>query len=158
MCYSYLAHIRKEIPRRKKHGATIIIQKKDNIQIRGELILIRENWLLLLNAEGKDTPVDIGDIKVIRIVKKSKVAKGALTGLLISAAFAVVLVGALALSWGEDMGETLSAMAEAAGASAPSGAFVGAIIAQNRYSIWPDRRSFPRIRPNNRSFPASDRN
>ena len=40
--------------------------------IWGELIAVKQNSLLLLDAGGKDVSIDIADIKAIRIVKKSK--------------------------------------------------------------------------------------
>jgi hypothetical protein len=66
----------------KKQGA-IVITKKDGQQIEGELITVKPNSLLLLDTEGKDVSVDIADIKVIRIVKKSKALLGAGLELLI---------------------------------------------------------------------------
>ena len=66
----------------RKQGA-IVITKTDGQQIGGELITVKPNSLLLLDTEGKDVSVDIGDIKVIRIVKKSKALLGAGLGLLI---------------------------------------------------------------------------
>ena len=51
--------------------------------IKGELITVKPNSLLLLDAAGKDMSIDIADIKVITIMKKSKAGKGALYGLLI---------------------------------------------------------------------------
>ena len=59
--------------------------------IRGELITVKPNSLLLLDAEGKGVSIDIADIKVIRIVKKSKAGKGALYGLLIGGAAGALL-------------------------------------------------------------------
>jgi len=59
------------------HGATLIITKTDGQLIEGELITVKPNSLLLLNTEGKDVSVDIADIKVIRIKKKSKANLGA---------------------------------------------------------------------------------
>ncbi len=58
---------------KERRGAKLIIKKKDGQQVEGELITVKPNSLLLLNSEGKDVSVDIADIKVIRIVKKSKV-------------------------------------------------------------------------------------
>jgi len=58
--------------RRKKHGANLIIQKINGQQVRGELITVKPSSLLLLNTEGKDVSVDIEEIKVITVVKKSK--------------------------------------------------------------------------------------
>jgi len=76
-----LKRLEEKREKRKKHGAVLIIQKKDGHQIRGELIVIKQNSLLLLDKElGVDVYVNIVDIKVIRIVKKSKSWKGARWG------------------------------------------------------------------------------
>jgi len=63
---------------KEKRGAKLIITKTDGQQIEGELITVKPNSLLLLDTEGKDVSVDIGDIRIIRRVKK-----GALIGLLV---------------------------------------------------------------------------
>ncbi len=78
---------------KERRGATLIITKKDSQQIEGELITVKPNSLLLLNTEGKDESIDIADIRVITIVKKSKVGEGALYGLLIGGAIGVVCGG-----------------------------------------------------------------
>ena len=75
---------------KERRGATLIVTKKDGRQIEGELITVKPNSLLLLDTEGKDVSVDIADIKVIRIVKKSQVGKSALYGLLIGGVIGVV--------------------------------------------------------------------
>jgi len=67
----------------ERRGAKLIVTKKDGWQIEGELITVKPNSLLLLDMEGKDVSVGIKDIKVIRIVKKSKALLGAGIGLLI---------------------------------------------------------------------------
>jgi len=57
----------------KKKGAELIVQKIVGQQVRGELITVKENSLLLLDSEsGADVSVDIREIKLIEIVKKSK--------------------------------------------------------------------------------------
>ena len=68
---------------KERQGAKLQITKKDGIQIAGELITVKPNALLLLNTEGRDVSVDIADIKVIKIVKKSKVWTGVGLGFLI---------------------------------------------------------------------------
>ena len=70
---------------KERRGAKLIVTKKDGQQIKGELITVKPNSLLLLDTEGKDVSVGIGDIKVIRIAKKSKVLMGIGLGLLIGA-------------------------------------------------------------------------
>ena len=57
----------------KKKGAELIVQQIDGQQAIGELIAVKENSLLLLDSEsGADVSVDIREIKLIEIVKKSK--------------------------------------------------------------------------------------
>jgi hypothetical protein len=44
--------------------------------IKGELIAVKENSLLLLDSRGADSSVDINELYAIRIVKKSKALIG----------------------------------------------------------------------------------
>ena len=67
---------------KERRGAKLIITKKNGQQIRGELITVKPNSLLLLNTEGKDVSVDIADIKIIKVVKKYKGAEGMFMGAL----------------------------------------------------------------------------
>ncbi len=86
--------------KRERRGAKLIIQRiGDQVKetgledtpwetsammgIRGELIAVKPNSLLLLDTEGKDVSIDIVNIKVIRVVKKSKVLFGAGLGAVI---------------------------------------------------------------------------
>jgi hypothetical protein len=83
--------------KREKHGAKLVIQRKsDQVEktrlegtpwetpviagIRGELIAVKPNSLLLSDTEGKNVSIDIADIKVIAIVKKSKARLGRYIG------------------------------------------------------------------------------
>jgi len=59
--------------------------------IWGELIAVKPNSLLLLDASGKDVSADIADIKAIRIMKKSKFWTGAGIGVLIGGAAGAIL-------------------------------------------------------------------
>jgi hypothetical protein len=71
--------------KREKHGATILITKKNGYQTEGELIAVKPNSLLLLSITGRDVSVEIEEIKVITVVKKSKALLGVGTGLLAGA-------------------------------------------------------------------------
>jgi hypothetical protein len=84
---------------KERKGADLIIQRADGTQVRGELISVKENSLLLLAREsGADVTVDVGDISVITIVKKGKAGKGAWMGALIGGgAGAGVAVGIFAI-------------------------------------------------------------
>ena len=67
---------------KERRGADLIITKKDRQQVKGELIAVKESSLLML-VSGVDVSVDVKDIKIIRIVKKSWLLLGAGIGLLI---------------------------------------------------------------------------
>ena len=75
---------------KERRGAKLIVTKLDGQLIEGELITVKPKSLLLLDTEGKDESIDIADIRVITIVKKSKTGKGALYGLLIGGIIGVV--------------------------------------------------------------------
>jgi len=68
---------------KERRGAILIITKKNGQQVGGELIAVKKDSLLLFI--GVDVSVDISEIKVIRIVKKSKVLQGLGFGFLIGA-------------------------------------------------------------------------
>ena len=64
----------------ERRGAKIVIQKKDGQQVRGELLVVKKDSLLLLSDFWTDVSVDIKDVKVIKIVRKSKAKIGLLAG------------------------------------------------------------------------------
>lgn len=75
----------------QKPGVKLVIQKTDGWQVKGELIAVEENSLLLMESEsGADVSIYIADIWSIRIVKKSKAWQGlgigALLGIMYGAA------------------------------------------------------------------------
>ena len=71
---------------KERKGADLIIQRTDGTQVRGELIAVKESSLLLLDRDtGSDVSVDIGDIGVITIVRKSKALLGAGLGFIVFA-------------------------------------------------------------------------
>jgi len=82
---------------KERRGAKLIITKKDGQLIEGELITVKTDSLLLLNTERKDVSVDVEEIKVIRVVKKSKVLLGAGAGLLWGALFGASAAALFAL-------------------------------------------------------------
>lgn len=67
---------------KERRGAKLKVTKLNGQLIKGELIAVKPNSLLLLDTEGKDVSVDIEEIKVIRVVKKSKALVGATYGAL----------------------------------------------------------------------------
>jgi hypothetical protein len=71
---------------KERHGAELAVHKLDRQRIEGELIAVRQNSLLLLSSDGTAVSVDVKDINVIIIAKKSKALTGAIGGLLIGGA------------------------------------------------------------------------
>ena len=68
----------------QKPGVKLVIQKTDGGQVKGELIAVKENSLLLMESEsGADVSIDIVNIKVVKVVKKSKAWQGAGIGALL---------------------------------------------------------------------------
>ncbi len=63
------------IAKKQKHGTQLIVQKRDGQEIRGELIAVKHNSLLLLKFESAaEVSIEIIDIKVIKVIKKSLLA------------------------------------------------------------------------------------
>jgi len=109
---------------KERRGAKLVITKNDGLQIRGELITVKPNSLLLLDTEGKDVSIDIADIKVIRVVKKSKVLLGAGLGILIGGGLGT-LIGAKAPEGFERLGGEGITGAEIALYGVIAGLFIG---------------------------------
>lgn len=77
---------------KERRGAELVIQKIDGLKVKGELIAVKRNSLLLKEAEsGADWAVGVAEIKTITIVKKSKFWKGAGYGLLMGALTGAVI-------------------------------------------------------------------
>ena len=68
----------------EKKGAEVVIQKKDGQQVKGELITVKKNSLLLKESRA-DVAVDVNDITIIKIAKKSKAIYGLLGGAILGA-------------------------------------------------------------------------
>jgi hypothetical protein len=85
----------------RKYGAELLIQKKDGQIIRGELLTVKQKSLLLIGSVSlTGVSVDISDIRVITIVKRSKFFKGAGYGFLIGGGIGALF--GLASSSGDD--------------------------------------------------------
>lgn len=67
--------------KKRKNGATLLVQKMEGAQIRAELIAVKENLLLLKERDsGADVSVDISEIEAIRIIKRSWAGLGLIGG------------------------------------------------------------------------------
>jgi hypothetical protein len=79
----------KPSPRR---GATLLIQTKGQQPIKGELIAVKWDAILLkLSYSSFETSLDIDDIKIITIMKGTKTGIGAISGFVIGGAIGVFL-------------------------------------------------------------------
>ena len=109
----------------QKPGTKLIIQKTNGQQIKGELIAVKQSSLLLIEEEsGADKSISITDIKVVKIVRKSRFLLAAGTGLLIGAGIGALIGSSMHKSntfdvWGSELGAL---------AGAGAGAIIGMII------------------------------
>jgi len=69
--------------------------------LRGELIAVKQNSLLLLDAGGEDFSVDIADIKVIRIINKTSAISNVIQGMVRGAAIGGATGAILGFARGE---------------------------------------------------------
>ena len=77
---------------KERRGAELVVQKTDGQQVKGELITVKKDSLLLKDAGfGADVSLDVSDIKTIKIVRKSKGGLGALIGFGIGGAFGIAV-------------------------------------------------------------------
>jgi len=117
----------------KKRGAKLIITKLDGQLIKGELITVKPNSLLLLDAEGKDVSVGIADIKVITIVKKSKATLGAGIGFLVCGGVGALIAPNLQpWSNGRELGWTLLIGAIGGAGGLLIGGITGALLGTDK--------------------------
>ena len=87
----------------QKPGAKLVIQKTDGQQVRGELIAVKQNSLVLMERDsGADVTVDVADIKIISIVKKSQAMLLGCTGFIPGAIFGLLYAEA----WYSETGAT----------------------------------------------------
>jgi len=100
---------------KERRGVDLVITKKDGQVVKGELIVVKENSLLLKEREsGGDVSVDIEHISFIRIVKKSIAVWGfRVGGAVVGAAIGCAVGGSLfdgegGLNYGTTIGVGLS--------------------------------------------------
>ena len=69
-----------------RHGAEVEARKKDRNVVKGELIAVKSNSIVVLNSTGADVPLNISDISGIHIRKGSQVEGGLIAGILLGGA------------------------------------------------------------------------
>ena len=110
---------------KERRGAKLIITKKDGQQVEGELIAVKipQKSLLLLDTEGKDVSIDMGDVQVIEIMKKVKFS---FAGAVLGAVFGGIIGAKIGRSKYLDDPEVGSAVGIIIGV--PSGLVVGGCV------------------------------
>ena len=69
LVFSILA-ISSNLYAKERRGADLVITKKDSQQVKGELIAVKENSLVLIERDsGADVTVDVDNVSVIKIVR-----------------------------------------------------------------------------------------
>jgi hypothetical protein len=64
-----------------RKGADLIINSADGYQVRGELIAVRQNSILLMERDsGRDVNIDVGKVRKIRVMKKADALWGGIIG------------------------------------------------------------------------------
>lgn len=67
---------------KQKRGANITVTRTDGYALRGELIAVKQDSLVLISPAGKDDSVAVADISKVTVAKKSQAGAGFLIGLL----------------------------------------------------------------------------
>jgi hypothetical protein len=81
----------------KRHGANILVEKRDARLIKGELVTVKDSSLLMLESKSaKEVFIDTKEVKSIKIIKKSSFLIGLGTGFAIGATHGALMPGALA--------------------------------------------------------------
>ncbi|UCE22088.1 MAG: hypothetical protein JSV46_07715 [Candidatus Aminicenantes bacterium] len=89
----------------RKRGAVLIITKIDGQKMRGELIAVKKNALLLLDSKTKiDLSINVREIKFIKVGKKSKVIQGMGVGAVVGSLIGMIVGATKKIE--EDGGET----------------------------------------------------
>jgi hypothetical protein len=69
---------------KKRQGVNLLITKKNGVKTEGELITVKKDSLLILTKwTERDVSIDIADIRIITIAKKSKTSLGGYLGILV---------------------------------------------------------------------------
>ena len=76
---------------KEKRGADVLIRKTDETEVRGELIAVKSDSLLILDFKtGADITAYVNEIFTIKVIKKSHPWKGAKIGFLVGAALGAI--------------------------------------------------------------------
>jgi len=115
---------------KEKQGVQLVITKTDGTKIEGELIAIKQNSTLILESPSViGGSIDVSEVKIIKIVEKSKILLGTGLGFLAGAG-AGALTGLIACNviWGDFASNDTKGQGRWAGVGGAIGGLVGALI------------------------------
>lgn len=112
------------LPARERRGADVLIRKIDGTEVRGELIAVKSQALLVLSKEGRDVTVGVGEINSVKVSTKSKAISGAGLGFGLGLITAIVY-GLSNPGTAEPVGTNVLGYSIVFG---PGGALAGAIV------------------------------
>lgn len=69
------------LPAKERRGAQVVVQRSDGSEIRGELLMVKRDCLVV-GEQDKGEIVDLADVSSVRIVRRSKCGYGFLFGLI----------------------------------------------------------------------------
>ncbi len=69
-----------QLPAKARQGARVIVERKDGATVSGELLMVKRDCLVV-DGQGGGVIVGLGDVHLVRIVKKSMAGAGLLVGL-----------------------------------------------------------------------------
>lgn len=111
------------IPAKERHGADVLIRKIDGTEVRGELIAVKSQALLVLARTGGDVTTPVSEIDYVKVIKKAHPWWGAGIGLLTGIACGM-FYGAINPGTAEPAEFYVTAWPVVTG---PAGALIGAI-------------------------------
>ncbi len=75
----------------RDRGATLVVTLKDGLRVKGELLAVKPDRLLMLkSAPEEGATVDIAEISTVRIVRKSRTILGGVAGLVAGAGIGAI--------------------------------------------------------------------
>ncbi len=106
---------------KERRGADTIVATTNAREVRGELIAVRKDSLVLLTSNANiDEPISVSKIRSIKIAKKSNALNGAIVGLLVGGG-----VGALL---GSEIGKYRGGLLDVSTAATIGGGLLGGLV------------------------------
>ena len=130
----------------ERRGATVVVQKNDGAQVKGELIAVKQNSILLLgSSSGTDVSLDVPDIETIRVLKKSRAWEGSGYGFLLGGTSGALLGPLIRKNWWVTPTERVLIGLGSFGLAAGAIGFVVGASSGGEQTIQIERKSEPKV-------------